>query len=148
LSRCALIEEKSMKKVAAFVMLVISMAAVQAAAQEVVVTGPPPALRKNLDAFKAAVNGTAAEFEAMAKTVFTDEFFKSQAPAQRKAVLDKLQASFGKIGFERIERNGGPDAPLQVFVKGSSASGVLWIGLDEDTSKFTSLKPEYPVKKE
>jgi hypothetical protein len=137
-----------MKKVAACVMFLISMAAVQAAAQEVVVTGPPPALRKNMDAFKEAINGTAAEYEAMAKTVFTDEFFKSQTPAQRKAEFDKLHAAFGKIDFGRIERNGGPDAPLQVFVKGSTASGVLWIGLDEDTSKFTSLKPEYPVKKE
>jgi len=137
-----------MKKIAVCVMFLISVAAVQAAAQEVVVNGPPPALRKNLDAFKAALNGTAAEYEAAAKSVFTDGFFKSQTPAQRKAELDKLQAAFGKIGFERVERNGGPDAPLQVFVKGSTASGVLWIGLDEDTSKFTSLKPEYPVKKE
>jgi hypothetical protein len=137
-----------MKKIAACVMFLISMAAVQAAAQEVVVTGPPPALRKNMDAFKAAINGTPAEYEAMAKTVFTDEFFKSQTPAQRKAELDKMQAAFGKIDFGRVERNGGPDAPLQVFIKGSAASGVLWIGLDEDTSKFTSLKPEYPVKKE
>jgi hypothetical protein len=137
-----------MKKVAAAVMLLLSMGAVQAAAQEVVVTGPPPALRKNMDAFKAAVNGTAAEYEAMAKSVFTEGFLKSQTPAQRKAELEKLQAAFGKINFERVERNGGPDSPLQVFVKGSTASGVLWIGLDEDTSKFTSLKPEYPVKKE
>ena len=137
-----------MKKIAACVMFLIQMAAVQTAAQEVVVNGPPPALRKNLDAFKAALNGTAAEYEATAKSVFTDELFKSQTPAQRKAELDKLQAAFGKIGFERVERNGGPDAPLQVFVKGSTASGVIWIGLDDDTSKFTSLKPEYPVKKE
>ena len=137
-----------MKKIVAAVMFLLSMGAVQAAAQEVVVTGPPPALRKNLDAFKTAVNGTAAEYEAMAKTVFTDGLLKSQTPAQRKAELEKLQSAFGKIAFERVERNGGPDSPLQVFVKGSTASGVLWIGLDEDTSKFVSLKPEYPVKKE
>jgi hypothetical protein len=137
-----------MKKIAACVMFLIAMAAVRAAAQEVVVTGPPPALRKNMETFKTAINGTAAEYEAAAKAVFTDEFFKAQTPAQRKAEFDKLRAAFGKIDFERVERNGGPDAPLQVFVKGSLASGVIWIGLDEDTSKFTSLKPEYPVKKE
>jgi hypothetical protein len=136
------------KRIAACVMFLLSLCAVSAAAQEVVVTGPPPALRKNMDAFKAAVNGTAAEYEAMAKTVFTDEFFKSQTPAQRKAELEKLQAAFGKISFGRVERNGGPDAPLQVSVKGSTASGVIWIGIDDDTSKFMSLKPEYPVKKE
>jgi len=137
-----------MKKMTACVMFLLSMAAVSAAAQEVVVTGPPPALRKNMDAFKGAVNGTPAEYEAMAKAVFTDEFFKSQTPAQRKAELDKMHAAFGTIAFERIERNGGPDAPLQVFVKGSTASGVIWIGLDDDTSKFMSFKVEYPIKKE
>ena len=134
------------KRMTACVMFLLSMAAVSAAAQEVVVTGPPPALRKNMDAFKTAVNGTAAEYEAMAKTVFTDELLKSQTPAQRKADLEKLQAAFGKITIERVERNGGPDAPLQLFVKGSTASGVIWIGLDDDTSKFVSLKPEFPKK--
>lgn len=136
-----------MKKVAMFVMLLLASTVASAAAQEVVVRdGPPPALRKNLDAFKAAVNGTADQYEAAAKTAFTDELFKSQTPAQRKAEFEKIRASFGTIAFERIERNGGPDAPLQVFVKGSVASGVIWIGLDEETSKFTSVKPEYPKK--
>ena len=41
-----------------------------------------------------------------------------------------MQADFGKIQFSRVERN-GPDAPLQVTVKGSVASGVMWIDLDE-----------------
>lgn len=135
-----------MRRIAACVMFLLSMAAVSAAAQEVVVTGPPPALRKNMDAFKSAINGTAAEYEAMAKTVFTDEFYKAQTPAQRKADFDKLHAGFGKIEFGRVERNGGPDAPLQVFVKGSLGEGVLWIALDDDTSRFISIKPEFPKK--
>lgn len=136
-----------MKKIAMFVMVLLAATATSAAAQEVVVRdGPPPALRKNLDAFKAAVNGTLEQYEAMAKTAFTADLLKSQTPAQRKADYDKMRAGFGTIAFERIERNGGPDAPLQVFVKGSTASGAIWIGLDEDTSKFTSIKPEV-VKK-
>lgn len=137
-----------MKKVVMFAVAMLAMTAVSANAQQVVVQdGPPPALRKNLDAFKAAVNGTAEQYEAMSKTAFTADLAKSQTPAQRKAEFEKIRAAFGTIAFERIERNGGPDAPLQVFVKGSVASGVIWIGLDEETSKFTSLKPEYPVKK-
>jgi hypothetical protein len=138
--------EPMMKKVFSSVVFLLAMAAVSAAAQEVVVTGPPPALRKNMDAFRAAVNGTPAEYEAMAKTVFTDEFYKSQTPAQRKADLEKMRAAFGTIAFGRVERNGGPDAPLQVSVKGSVGEGVLWIGLDDDTSKFMSIKPEFPKK--
>lgn len=128
-------------------MAVVLVAAVPAVAQQVVVQdGPPPALRKNLDAFKAAVNGTAAAYEAMAHDVFTADFVKARTPAQRKAEYDKIRAAFGTVAFERIERNGGPDAPLQVFVKGSIANGVIWIGLDEDTSKFVSVKPEPAIK--
>jgi len=136
------------KRFAACVMFLLSMSAVSAAAQEVVVTGPPPALRKNMDLFRTAVNGTAAEYEAMAKVVFTDEFFKSQTPAQRKAEFEKLQAGFGKMTFGRVERNGGPDAPLQLSVKGALGDGVIWITIDDDTSRFMGFKPEYPVKKE
>lgn len=133
------------KKLAMMAMMLV--AAVPAVAQQVVVRdGPPPALRKNLDAFKAAVNGTAVKYEAMAKTVFTAELLKTQTPAERKADFDRMRAAFGTIDFDRIERNGGPDAPLQVFVKGSIANGVIWIGLDEDTSKFVSVKPEPAIK--
>ena len=129
---------------------VFAACAAPAAAQEVIIQdGPPPALRKNLDAFKAAVNaGAADQYEAMAKAAFTPELLASRTPAQRKAEFDKIRAAFGTVAFERIERNGGPDAPLQVFIKGSTASGVIWIGLDEDTSRFTSVKPEWPVKKD
>jgi hypothetical protein len=136
-----------MKKIASSVMLLMVMAAGIAAAPQVIVQdGPPPALRKNMDAFKAALNDSAAAYEAMAKTVFADALLKAQTPAQRKADWDKLHASFGTIAFPRLERNGGPDAPLQVFVKGSLGEGVIWIGLDEDTSKFTSIKTEFPKK--
>lgn len=136
------------KKVMAFVMFLLTMAAVSAAAQQVVVQdGPPPALRKNMDAYKAALNGTSEQYEAMAKTVFADELLKAQTPAQRKADWEKMHSSFGAIAFGRVERNGGPDAPLQITVKGALGDGVLWISLDDDTSRFTSIKPEYPVKR-
>ena len=135
------------KKIVSSVMFLLTMAAVSTAAQQVVVQdGPPPALRKNMDAYKAALNGTAEQYESMAKAVFADELMKSQTPAQRKADFDKMRASFGTIGFGRVERNGGPDAPLQISVKGSLGDGVLWIGLDDDTSKFISIKPEFPKK--
>jgi hypothetical protein len=124
------------------VALLIALAATPALAQEVVVSGPPPALRANMDAFVKAFNSTGTEaWEAMAKSVFTPEFLKSQTADQRAKAVAKLRTDFGTIAVQRVERQGGPDAPLQVFVKGSTASGVLWIDLD-DNSHFMSLKGE------
>jgi hypothetical protein len=136
-----------MKRVASSLMVLMVMVTGAAAAPQVIVQdGPPPALRKNIDAFKAALNGSAAEYETMAKSVFSDELFKSQTPAQRKADWEKIHSAFGTVGFPRIDRNGGPEAPLQISVKGSLGEGVLWVTLDDDTSKFTGIKPEFPKK--
>jgi hypothetical protein len=119
---------------------------VPALAQEVVVTGPPPALRANLDAFVKALNtGTSAEWEAMAQKVFTADFYKKQTAAERKKTLESLRAAYGKVSVERVDRQGGPDAPLQVRLKGTVGSGVLWIALDDD-SRFDSVKSEVTVK--
>ena len=121
--------------------LLLMGAAAPAAAQEVVVTGPPPELRRNLDAFVKAFNsGDAAAFETMAKATFTPDYFKRETPEQRKAAYTKMHATFGTIQFTRVERN-GPEAPLQIFVKGSTVSGVFWIELDE-SSRFDGLKTE------
>lgn len=106
------------------------MMAAPAAAQEVV-TGPPPVLRQNLDAFVKALNGTVAEYEAMAKSTFSPGFYKSQTADQRATEYKKLRADFGTVQFQRVERD-GPDAPLVISVKGSTASGTFWIDLDDD----------------
>jgi hypothetical protein len=119
--------------------------AAPAFAQEIVVTGPPPELRTHLEAFLKAFNSSNSEaWEAMAKAAFTPEFLKKQTAAERKAAYAKMRADFGTIAIERVERN-GPDSPLQVFLKGSVASGVLWIDLD-DASRFDNLKPEVHKK--
>lgn len=113
------------------------MMAAPAAAQEVV-TGPPPVLRQNLDAFVKAFNGSAADYEVMAKATFSPAFYKSQSAEQRAAEHKKLRADFGTIQFQRVERD-GPDAPLVVGVKGAVATGTFWIELDED-HKVASLR--------
>ena len=125
--------------------LLFVLAATPAMAQEVVVTGPPPELRKNLDALIKAFNsGNADQFEAMAKTTFTPDYFKRQTPAERKSLFTKLVADFGTIQFQQVERN-GPDAPLEISVRGSVASGRWWIDLDE-SSRLDGLRAEV-VKK-
>jgi hypothetical protein len=102
--------------------------AVPALAQDVEM-GPPPELRKNLDAFQVGVNGTVAEFEAMAKATFSPVYFKSQTAEQRAELYKKLRTEFGTLKFQQIERS-GPDAPLVIQVAGSTASGTVWIDLD------------------
>jgi hypothetical protein len=118
-----------------------------AAAQEIVTSGPPPELRKNMDAFLKAFNsGDAAQYEAMARTVFTAEFLKKQTADERKTAFTKMRADLGNIQIGRVERN-GPDAPLQAFVKGTVASGVLWIDLD-DASKIGGIRAEVDKKQD
>ncbi len=110
-------------------------------AQEIVVGGPPLPLRKNLDAFQKAFNsGDAAQYEAMAKAAFTEGYLKGQTAFERKKAYTKWHTAFGSIKFEQVERR-GPDAPLQVFFKGTVASGVMWIELGE-ASKLAGIKVE------
>jgi len=111
-------------------------------AQMVVQNGPPPELRKHMDAFVKAFNsGDAAEWEKMAQATCTPEYLKKATAEQRKSEYKKMHDTFGTIAIQQVERQGGPDAPLQVFVKGSTASGVFWIDLD-DALRFDSLKAE------
>jgi len=120
---------------------VLLLGATPAWAQEMVVTGPPPELRRNLDAFQKAFNsGDAAAYETMAKATFTPGYLKQQTADERKAAYTKMRTTFGTIKFEQVERN-GPDAPLQVSVKGSAASGTFWIDLDE-SHRIDGLKVE------
>jgi hypothetical protein len=123
------------------------LCAARASAQEVIVQdGPPPALRKNLDAFQKAFNsGKADEYEAMAKTAFTPEYLKQQTPEQRKAEYTKWHEAFGSIKFRRVNRN-GMDAPLEIEVEGTVGGGTMWINVNDDTSKLFGVKAQ-PAKK-
>jgi hypothetical protein len=119
----------------------LALTTVGTLAQEIVVGGPPLPLRKNLDAFQKAFNsGDAAQYEAMAKSAFSEAYLKSQTADERKKAFAKWHAAFGSIRFEQVERR-GPDAPLQVFFKGTVASGVMWMELGE-ASKIASIKVE------
>jgi hypothetical protein len=117
------------------------LVAAPARAQDIVVAGPPPELRAHLAAFIKAFNADGGDqWEEMAKQVFTPAFLKRQTEAERKQASTKMRDVFGTIAIDHVERD-GPDTPLRVFVKGSVASGILWIDLDE-ASRFDSLKPE------
>jgi hypothetical protein len=135
------------RRILMFLLLAITASAATASAQEVVVdtSGPPPALRANIQAFRKALNGSAADFEAMTKDVYTPAALKAQTPAQRKALFDTVRAACGTVEFEQLMREGGPDAPLQIPVKGATGAGVIWVDLDDATHKFAAVRFE-PAK--
>lgn len=123
--------------------LAIAVGLVAAAhAQTVVRTGPPPELRKHMDALVKAFNSASdEEWATMVKENFTPEFNKQHSADALKKLHADLKAKFGTIQIQNVERNGGPDAPIQVNIKGTVASGSLWMDID-DGSFFDSIKGE------
>ena len=92
--------------------------------------GPPPEVRAVFDALVEAVNGSSAEsWEAFAQARFTPALLQQQSRDQRAELYRQLVDRFGTIAIESVRRQ-GPDAPLQINVKGSKASGVIGMDLD------------------
>jgi hypothetical protein len=136
------------RQIVSYVCVTLVVAAFAAApAQEIVVDGgPPPVLRSRMDAFQKAFNtGDPARWEKMARAHFTDRFLKSQTAAQRRQSYTAMHAAFGTIAFNQVERS-SPDSPLQVFVKGSAGSGIMWITL-ADEHRIDDVKAEPDKKK-
>lgn len=101
--------------------------------QDVVTTGPRPEIRALLDAFSKALNGTPEAWEAMANERFSPTLLKQRPAADRKQLFEKLRAQFGTATFERVMRE-GPDAPLEIHVKGSNGStGTITLDIAETT---------------
>ncbi|HWI20437.1 MAG TPA: serine hydrolase domain-containing protein [Vicinamibacterales bacterium] len=124
---------------ALFVAVLSVALAVPAAAQEVVRTGPPPAIRALVDGTVTAANGNAEAWEAFAQSKFTPAFLKTQTREQRAAMHAQIAERFGTIAIERVIREGGPDAPLQLHVKGAMGTGVIALHLDEPTATIANL---------
>jgi len=117
-------------------------------AQEVVRTGPPPEIRALVDGFMTATNsGNADTFEAMTKERFSPEFLKRRPAEERKKLFEKLRADFGTITLERGMRE-GPDAPLDLHVKGSTGvSGVISLELtDTDPPRIGEIRVDIKGK--
>jgi D-alanyl-D-alanine carboxypeptidase len=92
--------------------------------------GPPPEIRTLVDSFIKALNADAAAWEAMANERFSADHLKKTTAADRKQLFDKIRADFGTVTFERAVRE-GPEAPLQLQVKGSSgATGRIGLEID------------------
>jgi D-alanyl-D-alanine carboxypeptidase len=98
--------------------------------QQEVRTGAPPEIRALVDAVLKALDADAAAWEAMAKERFSADHLKKTSAADRKELFEKIRKDFGKVTFERATRD-GPDAPLQLHVKGSTgATGRISLEID------------------
>lgn len=96
-------------------------------------TGPPPEVRALFDAFTQALNsGNAQTWEAFVQARFAPALAQKTTPQQRTQMYAMLAKDFGTIAIERVMRE-GPDAPLQLTVKGSNGNGVFIIGIDESS---------------
>ena len=110
--------------------LVVSLVTANAFAGQVR-TGPPPEVRALFDAFTQSMNsGNAETWEAFVQERFAPALIQKTTLQQRAGMYAMLAKDFGTITIERVMRE-GPEAPLQLNVKGSSGNGVFIIGIDE-----------------
>jgi D-alanyl-D-alanine carboxypeptidase len=115
------------------VSLIISCA-VSLPAQQVVRKEAPPEIRDLVEAVVTAVNsGSHDAWEAFGQQRLSPGLLKRQSAEERKQQYERLRAEFGTIALDRVTRR-GPDAPLELNVKGSTGkSGVIALELDESS---------------
>ena len=116
------------------ILSLILSCAVSLPAQQVVKKEAPPDLRALLDGFVKAVNsGSAEAWEAFAQERFSPALLKRQSAEERKQQYERLRSTFGSIAFDQVTRR-GPDAPVELHVKGSTGTaGVIGLELEEST---------------
>ena len=97
--------------------------------------GPPPEIRGHVQAFIAAFNsGRVDQWEVMAKEHFAPSALANHSAADRKELFDRMHTDFGPtISTDRVLRQ-GPDAPLELHVKGASGlAAVILLHLEPNT---------------
>jgi D-alanyl-D-alanine carboxypeptidase len=111
-------------------------------AQQAVRTGPPPEMRAFLDQFVEAFNsGKAETWDAFVQARFSPELQQKIPAANRAQMYQQLVNDFGTIALGRVQRE-GPDAPLQMHVKGSKGDGIFIVGVTGDTPRIVSFGVE------
>ncbi len=116
-----------------FALAAALLTTVSLSAQQVVRTGPPPEIRALFDTFTQAMNsGSVETWDAFVEARFSPALLKKIPKEQRAQMYRQLSNDFGTIEIERVMRE-GPDAPLQLHVKGSKGNGVFVLTLDESS---------------
>jgi len=123
-------------------LLLLTIIAGQALAAQVR-TGPPPEIRELFNAFTEAMNSSSADaWEAFVQARFAPALAQKTTPQQRAQMYAMLAKDFGTITIGQVNRE-GPDAPLQVNVKGSNGNGVFTLGIDNSSPpRITSFGVE------
>ncbi len=106
--------------------------------------GPPPEIRTLIEAVIQAANGNGEAWEAFAQKSFAPPYLTQQTPAQRAALHQQIVSRFGTVSRGPVLRE-GPDAPLQITIKGSKASGTLAVSVDDSTFRITNLALDAPA---
>ena len=93
--------------------------------------GPPPEMRALIEAVVTAFNsGRADEWEAMAMQRFAPGHLARRSATERAEMYERLRADFGTIDADKVLRE-GPDAPLELYVRGSTgAEGVISLEIE------------------
>lgn len=106
-------------------MTIVWLGAGASVGAQVVRTGPPPEIKQLIDAVVQAVNsGNAESWEAFAQARYAPELLQKQTAVQRAEDYRRLADTFGTVSIGRVER-AGPDAPLQLHVKGTKSAGEI-----------------------
>jgi D-alanyl-D-alanine carboxypeptidase len=111
--------------------------------------GPPPAVRAIIEGLLGAVNnGTADDWEKYAQERFSAELLQKQSVEDRRQLFERIRTQFGTVTPGAVNRQ-GPAAPLELTVKGTRASGVIVIGLDNTSPpRVTSLAVDAAATRE
>ncbi|MEO7158151.1 MAG: hypothetical protein ABI039_11340 [Vicinamibacterales bacterium] len=130
-------------KHAARIALAASLVVVWAAGP-IALQGPPPEIRALIDGLIQAANGTDDAWEAFAQKSFAPLYLKQQTPPDRAALHRQMVDRFGTVARGPVLRE-GPDAPLQITLKGSKSSGVLAVSVDDSSFRITNLALDAPT---
>jgi CubicO group peptidase (beta-lactamase class C family) len=102
--------------------------------------GPPPEIRALIDDTVAAVNsGKAEAWEAFAQKHYAPSLLQKQTPEARAKMYQQLADQFGTVTRGPVTRQ-GPEAPLEMTVKGTKGSGVIVLELEPGTPKIAGLR--------
>jgi CubicO group peptidase (beta-lactamase class C family) len=102
--------------------------------------GPPPEIRALIDDTVAAVNsGKAETWEAFAQKHYAPSLLQKQTPEARAKMYQQLADQFGTVTRGPVTRQ-GPEAPLEMTVKGTKGSGVIVLELEPGTPKIAGLR--------
>ena len=120
-------------------------AAVSLSAQQAVRTSAPPEIRALVDSVIQAVNsGSADAWEAFAQARFAPSLLQKQTRDQRAEQYRQIADRFGTVAMNGVRRQ-GPDAPLELMVKGEKGNGSIVVDIEGDTTpRIISLSVDIP----